>query len=424
MFRWRWLWFFLWLLILTGCQNGGVNPPPTPDQAVSPRPAPRSEVSSTPIHVQPSPPTMPCHLVTRPAATLDPASYLLPEDHVRGDRDAAVVLLVYADFQCPGCAVLARALQKLQTEFGDQVTVVYRHFPLAEDNDKALLAVQAAEAAAQQSEEAFWALHDFLYAHRAEWIDLSPEEFRAWLLASAPELGLDPDRLAQGLDDPALARRAQAAWEQGRAAGLDRVPLVFINGELYTGPPTYEALRAVVALHVLAAKQFHQCPPWVIDPAARYRLTLHTSRGSIVILLDPRDAPQAVNSLVFLAQQGWYDGSPAYRIDPGQAVYLGDPSGTGYGHAGYFFTVELTPNMRYDTAGLVGLVNDGPDTNSSRFFISLAPLPSLNGRATRVGRVVQGLDVLKDLPAWDGLRREGLAPLVIQKVQVQVVDEK
>jgi len=335
-----------------------------------------------------------------------------------------VVLVAYSDFQCPGCAVLARVLKQLQAEFDGQMAVVYRHFPLAQDNDKALLAVQAAEAAAQQSEDGFWALHDALYARQDEWVDLPPDAFRAWLLDLAPTLGLDPDRLAQDLDDPARLRQAQAAWEQGLNAGLRSVPVLFVNGELYTGPPTYPGLRAVVALHALAARHFHRCPEWVVDVNRRYRLDLHTNRGALVLGLDPAEAPQAVNSMVFLAQQGWYDGSPVYRVSPGQAVYLGDPSGTGYGHAGYFFSLELTPGMRYDEPGWVGLVNDGPDTNGSRFFITLGPLPDLNGRATRVGRVIQGLDMLYDLPPWDGLHSEGAAPLIILDVQVRAVAEK
>lgn len=355
-------------------------------------------------------------MVVAAQPTHDPSAYLLPQDHLRGSPDAAVVLVIYGDFQCPGCAVLAQAVQRLQREFPDQIAVVYRHFPLADTNDKALLAVQAAEAAARQG--AFWPVHDALYARQQEWVDLTPDAFRAWLLDLAPSLGLDPARWAADLDDPALARQAQAAWEQGRAAGLDRVPLVFLNGSLYTGPPTYADLRAVVALQLLATRQFHRCPPWVIDPTKTYRLTLHTNRGAVVVVLDPAEAPQAVNSLVFLAQQGWYDGSPAYRIAPGQAVYFGDPSGTGYGHAGFFFDLELTSAMRYDAAGWVGLVNEGPGTNSSRFFITLGPQPAWNGRATRVGRVVQGLALLQDLPAWDAARAPDPAPLVVLRAQV------
>ncbi len=403
-----WLWL-VGLVLLTGCGAGG-----TPSPAATARAAPRPEASPTPPATVA---TMTCQMVAEPQPTHDARAYLLPEDHLRGSPDAAVVLVIYADFQCPGCAVLAQAVQQLQAEFADQIAVVYRHFPLAQDNDKALLAVQAAEAAARQG--AFWIVHDALYARQAEWVGLTPAAFRDWLLQQAPAWGLDPDRLAADLDDPALAAQAQAAWEQGRAAGLDRVPLVFVNGVLYTGPATYADLRAVVALRLLAARQFHRCPPWVVAPDQRYRLTLHTNRGPVVLLLNPADAPQAVNSLVFLAQQGWYDGSPAYRVVPGQAVFLGDPSGTGYGHAGYFFDLELRPTMRYDAAGWVGMVNDGPGTHSSRFFVTLGPLPDLNGRATRVGRVVQGLEVLQDLPPWDGLRDPGPPPLVIQRATVQ-----
>ena len=384
--------FWLSLLGLSWLLAACASQPPTAMPAASPTPSPRPSPS-------PTPPRMTCRLVAQPRPTPDPSTYLLPQDHLRGAPDASVVLLMYGDFQCPGCAALAQSLQRLQATFGPQaVAVVYRHFPLAEDNDKALLAVQAAEAAARQA--AFWPFHDALYARQAEWRDLTPDAFRAWLLDTAAALGLDPQAFAADLDDPALAAQAQAAWQVGLKAGLRAVPALFVNGQPYTGPPTYDALRTVVALELLAARQFHRCPPWVLRPQRVYRLTFETNRGPVALLLDPSLAPQAVNSLVFLAREGWFDAMPVYRVEPGRAVYWGDPSGTGYGHAGYFFDLELSPAMRYDAAGWVGLVNEGPGTNSSRFFITLAPWPALNGRATRVGRVVQGLAVLQSLPAW------------------------
>ncbi len=391
---------------------------PLASQAVAPSPVAPSPTAAPPT--TPAPTGMSCVMVAQPATPHDASAYLLPQDHVRGSPEAPVVLVVYADFQCPGCAVLARVLVRLQQEFGPQVAVVYRHFPLAADNDKALLAVQAAEAAAQQG--AFWALHDALYTRQGEWADLSPDAFRAWLRTTAEELGLDADRLLREMDDPARIAQAQAAWEQGRDAGLAAVPVVFVNGRPYTGPPDYAGLRAVVALALLAQRQFAACPPWVIEPGRLYRLTLQTDRGPVVMALDSSEAPQAVNSLVFLAQQGWFEAMPVYRVEPGQAVYWGDPSGTGYGHAGYFFALELQSTMRYDAAGWVGLVNEGPDTNSSRFFITLGPRPAWDGRFTRVGRVVQGLDILQALPAWDGLQPTLAGPsLVAQWAQVQAL---
>ncbi len=400
------LWAGLLLGALTACRAPGGSPSPAAPAQVQRQPSPT-----------PTAPSMQCTWVTAPITPTPPQAYLLPEDHLRGDRQAPVVLLMYGDFQCPGCAVMAQALRRIYEAFPQQVAVAYRHYPLAADNDKALLAVQAAEAAARQG--AFWVVHDALYAQQAVWRDLSPAAFHDWLLEQAPAWGLDPQQWAADLDDPALADLARRAWEAGRAAGLVAVPVLFINGELYTGPPDYANLRAAVALKVLSTRQFHRCPPWVVTPNRSYRLTLHTNQGPIVLLLDAADAPQAVNSLVFLAQAGWYDHTPVSRVEPGRAVLLGDPSGTGYGHAGFFFALELSPAMRYPEAGWVGLDNDGPATNDGRFFITLGPRPDLDARFTRVGQVIQGLALLQALPPWDGLHPDNQGPpLWVQRAEV------
>ena len=115
-----------------------------------------------------------------------------------------------------------------------------------------------------------------------------------------------------------------------------------------------------------------------------------------MIQLYADQAPLAVNSFVFLAKQGWFDGVTFHRVIPGFVAQTGDPSGTGKGGPGYFFKNEVS-DLRYDKPGVVGMANSGPDTNGSQFFITYAPQPSLDGSYTIFGQVIQGMDVVENL---------------------------
>ncbi|MEP7359393.1 MAG: thioredoxin domain-containing protein, partial [Anaerolineales bacterium] len=123
--------------------------------------------------------------IGRPTATVAPAvtqpSLFAPvsdSDWQIGPATAAVTLIEYGDFQSPFCAALELVLQKLRTEYPDDLRVVYRQYPLPQ-NDKARLAAQAAEAAEAQGK--FWEMHDKLYAAQVEWVDLAPEAFQSTL---------------------------------------------------------------------------------------------------------------------------------------------------------------------------------------------------------------------------------------------------
>ena len=132
-----------------------------------------------------------------------------------------------------------------------------------------------------------------------------------------------------------------------------------------------------------------------IDPGKQYIATLETEKGEIVLQLYPDKAPLAVNSFVYLARQGWYDGITFHRVLPGFVAQTGDPSATGQGNPGYLFKSEIDPALKFDQAGLVGMANSGPDTNGSQFFITYAPAPNLDGNYTIFGKVLSGMDVLE-----------------------------
>lgn len=296
-------------------------------------------------------------------------------------------------------------LAQLENLHPDELRVVYRHFPLVVIHDKASLAGQAAEAAGEQG--AFWAMHDLLFERYAEWTQLTPEAFQTWLIDAAGELDLDLKRFKEDLEKGRFASRMDEAYERGLNSGIPGTPFIFANGIVFRLAPTLENLEAVIRLAELEERQFVEYPPFEIDIGADYLAHLELNVGEVIIQLYASSAPQAVNSFVFLAEAGWYDGNPIHRVVPGMLIETGDPTGTGFGDPGYHYETETDPELTFDKAGVVGVSSSGPGVSGSQFFITLAPLPELDGSRTVLGRVIDGLDLLQELDP-----REPLADLM------------
>ena len=134
---------------------------------------------------------------------------------------------------------------------------------------------------------------------------------------------------------------------------------------------------------------FSDYPPMEIDPLRAYNVVLTTSLGRITFKLNPEEAPLAVNSFMFLARQGFYDGITVYRLLPGVLAEAGDPTGTGDGGPGYTFEIE-PPHRLYVRGDLVMANSGTPNSNGSRFFIILGDV-SANGELppdyTLVGQI-------------------------------------
>src|SRR5262245_52296867 len=146
--------------------------------------------------------------------------------------------------------------------------------------------------------------------------------------------------------------------------------------------------------------QFAGPPPMRIDDTKRYRMTIQTSCGDIVIEMDPSLAPETVNSLVLLAKHHYFDGQDVHRIATTIHVrQTGDPTGTGSGGPGHTIPDEVTGDEVYGP-GVGALANAGPETGGSQFFIVTGP----KGHAlddqpnyTIFGQVVEGLDVAREI---------------------------
>ena len=148
------------------------------------------------------------------------------DDHVRGNPAAALVVIMYADYQCPTCRQANAALADLQRRLGAQMGLVMRPFPQTDRHSFAALAAEAAEAAAAQG--AFWPMHEALFSLQ--------EAFEPDLLpALAERLGLDADLLTEDVLQHAFELKVAASTATGTHLGVVATPTLFINGERYDG---------------------------------------------------------------------------------------------------------------------------------------------------------------------------------------------
>lgn len=152
--------------------------------------------------------------------------------------------------------------------------------------------------------------------------------------------------------------------------------------------------------------QWSKPPTMEIDPNKQYIAILNTDKGEIRLKLFADKTPKTVNNFVFLARQGFYDGTIFHRVIKDFMAQGGDPTGSGRGGPGYRFEDEFHPSLRHDKAGILSMANAGPGTNGSQFFITHVPTPWLDGKHSVFGQVIEGMDVLLSIPPRDPLRPE------------------
>ena len=150
-------------------------------------------------------------------------------------------------------------------------------------------------------------------------------------------------------------------------------------------------------------KTYSSPPPMVIDTTRQYTATIETGKGDLVLELFASDVPVTVNNFVFLAGEGFYDGTTFHRVIPDFMAQGGDPTGTGTGTPGYSFADEFSGHTH--VAGALSMANAGPDTNGCQFFITYTPQHHLDGKHSVFGQLVEGMDALESLVPGDVIIR-------------------
>ena len=162
-----------------------------------------------------------------------------------------------------------------------------------------------------------------------------------------------------------------------------------------------QAANTVPAASEPQFKQYTTAPPMTIDTSRQYLATVKMEKGGeFVIELFADKAPTTVNSFVFLAREGYFNGVTFHRVLDGFMAQTGDPTGTGGGGPGYQFETEDS-DLVFDRPGVVAMANAGRDTNGSQFFITFVPTPQLNGGYTIFGQVISGMDVVNGITRRD-----------------------
>jgi peptidyl-prolyl cis-trans isomerase A (cyclophilin A) len=137
-----------------------------------------------------------------------------------------------------------------------------------------------------------------------------------------------------------------------------------------------------------------------------------TNKGVVYAKLEYEKAPLTVANFIGLAEgnipnkakkagEPFFDGLTFHKVMPDFMVETGDPSGSGAGTPGYTFKNEFEPTLKHNAPGILSMVNAGPNTNGSKFFITLIATPWLDGKHSVFGSVIKGQEVVNTIEKGD-----------------------
>ena len=222
------------------------------------------------------------------------------------------------------------------------------------------------------------------------------------------------------LESPTPAPNATQAADESSANGSISTPTPASSaGNTSDGQVSVTPAPRMQNVQGHLVKQYPSPPLMTIDTSANYTATIRTNQGPFTVDLFASQAPKTVNSFVFLAQDGFYDGVIFHRVIPEFMIQGGDPTGTGFNGPGYRYEDEIDASLVFDGSGILAMANSGPGTNGSQFFITVAATPQLNGIHTIFGRVTSGQDIVTgiSLVGTDPNDRP-VNPVIIQSIEI------
>lgn len=161
-------------------------------------------------------------------------------DNVWGEENAAITLIEYSDFQCPACAAYYPIIQQLKNDLGDDLRVVYRHFPLRQIHFNAQISAQASQAAALQGQ--FWPMHNKIFETQTLWSNMTTAKARETFISYAEELGLETKKFTTDMDSDLVKQKIQVDVDASMVLKLPGTPTFFANGAQLPSPRSYEEL--------------------------------------------------------------------------------------------------------------------------------------------------------------------------------------
>lgn len=168
---------------------------------------------------------------------------LREDDWIKGNPDAKVTLIEYADFECPACALYLDVIKQLGEEYGDDLRIVYRHFPLPQ-HSKAIDTAKAAEAAGFQGK--FWEMNDLLYEKQDEWVE--ERDIKSKLFQYGKEMELDEERFISDYDSEVVSDSIESDEANALTLGVNATPTFFVNDKKVAIENNgYEDLRKAIS---------------------------------------------------------------------------------------------------------------------------------------------------------------------------------
>ncbi|MCB9799104.1 thioredoxin domain-containing protein [Candidatus Nomurabacteria bacterium] len=169
-------------------------------------------------------------------------SNISEQDQIKGNPEASLQIVEYSDFQCPACKSYYPIIKQIANTYGEDVAVVYRHFPLEQIHPAAMDAALAAEAAGKQGR--FWDMHDILFNTQEVWSQ--DEDPKAKILQYAESLRLDMDRFRSDMESSEVKKKVQDDMLSGEKSGVNSTPTFFFNNVKKSFPPNYETFKEAV----------------------------------------------------------------------------------------------------------------------------------------------------------------------------------
>ena len=151
-----------------------------------------------------------------------------------------------------------------------------------------------------------------------------------------------------------------------------------------------------------------------------YFWNLETSKGAIKVKLMPDVAPMHVSSTIYLTRLGFYDDTVFHRVITNFMAQGGDPTGTGRSGPGYKYDGEFDSSVKHNRPGVLSMANAGPGTDGSQFFLTFVKTPHLDGKHTIFGKVVEGMDTVKELEKFGSRNGKTKEKLMLESATISV----
>ena len=181
---------------------------------------------------------------------------LLPKDGFSfgGPPDAPVNIVLFSDFECPYCSQLAKTLRdNLPGKYGDKVHILFEDFPLSAIHPWAHAAAESAHCLGNQKPAAFWAFHDWIFAHQQ---DVTEANLRAKTMELAKQQSVDESKVSACLDSHATAAQIDKSIDLGRLLQVQQTPTFFVNGRSENSALPWDRIAALIDFELNRPKEF------------------------------------------------------------------------------------------------------------------------------------------------------------------------